>query len=101
MVARRDFLKISDRFAAGAAAAMLVGCSDRNPGARSKRMREATAPVTLFLCGDVMTGRAIDQILPHPSDPRLHEPHVNDAREYLALAVRASGAIPHPASFEV
>jgi hypothetical protein len=101
MVARRDFLKISGRFAAGAAAAMLVGCSDRNPGARSKRMRAARAPVTLFLCGDVMTGRAIDQILPHPSDPRLHEPYVNDAREYLALAERASGAIPHTASFEV
>jgi poly-gamma-glutamate capsule biosynthesis protein CapA/YwtB (metallophosphatase superfamily) len=22
--------------------------------------------VTVFLCGDVMTGRAIDQVLPHP-----------------------------------
>jgi poly-gamma-glutamate capsule biosynthesis protein CapA/YwtB (metallophosphatase superfamily) len=100
MVARRDFLKISGRFAAGAAAAMLVGCSDRNPAARSKRMHEATAPVTLFLCGDVMAGRAIDQILSHPSDPRLHEPYVNDAREYLALAERASGAIPRPAPFD-
>ena len=26
-------------------------------------------PVSLFLCGDVMLGRAIDQILPHPSAP--------------------------------
>jgi len=24
--------------------------------------------LTLFLCGDVMTGRGIDQVLPHPSD---------------------------------
>ena len=30
-------------------------------------------PVTLFLCGDVMTGRGIDQVLPHPSDPRIYE----------------------------
>lgn len=37
----------------------------------------------LFLCGDVMTGRGIDQALPHPCDPRLHEPVVRDAREYL------------------
>jgi hypothetical protein len=29
--------------------------------------------ITLFLCGDVMPGRGIDQILPHPGDPRLHE----------------------------
>ena len=24
---------------------------------------------TLFLAGDVMTGRGIDQVLPHPADP--------------------------------
>lgn len=29
--------------------------------------------VTVFLCGDVMTGRGIDQILPHPSDPRIQK----------------------------
>ena len=29
--------------------------------------------LTLFLGGDVMTGRGIDQVLPHPSDPRLVE----------------------------
>jgi poly-gamma-glutamate capsule biosynthesis protein CapA/YwtB (metallophosphatase superfamily) len=28
--------------------------------------------ITLFLCGDVMLGRGIDQILPRPGDPRLH-----------------------------
>lgn len=25
--------------------------------------------LTLFLCGDVMTGRGIDQVLSHPGDP--------------------------------
>ena len=34
--------------------------------------------ITLFLCGDVMTGRGIDQVLPHPGDPRLHEPYVGE-----------------------
>jgi poly-gamma-glutamate synthesis protein (capsule biosynthesis protein) len=63
-------------------------------------MRKARVPVTLFLCGDMMTGRALDQILPHPSDPGLHEPYVSDAREYLALAEEASGAIARPASFD-
>ena len=33
---------------------------------------EPSAPITLFLCGDVMTGRGIDQVLPHPGRPRLH-----------------------------
>ena len=55
--------------------------------------------LSLFLCGDVMTGRAIDQILPHPSKPELHEKYMRDARGYLALAHEASGDIPHPVSF--
>jgi poly-gamma-glutamate synthesis protein (capsule biosynthesis protein) len=54
---------------------------------------------TLFLCGDVMTGRGIDQVLPHPSDPRLHEGYVRSAREYVTLAERESGPIPRPADF--
>jgi poly-gamma-glutamate synthesis protein (capsule biosynthesis protein) len=29
--------------------------------------------LTLFLCGDVMTGRGVDQVLPHPGDPELRE----------------------------
>lgn len=59
----------------------------------------AAGRVRLFLAGDVMTGRAVDQILPHPSDPRLREPFMNSAIGYLRLAERASGPIPRPASF--
>lgn len=52
---------------------------------------------TLFLCGDVMTGRGIDQILWHPSLPEIYEPYVRDARDYVDLAEQASGPIPRPA----
>ena len=52
----------------------------------------------LFLCGDVMTGRGIDQALPHPVSPVLNEPYVCDAREYVALAERANGPIARPLS---
>jgi poly-gamma-glutamate synthesis protein (capsule biosynthesis protein) len=52
--------------------------------------------VTLFLCGDVMTGRGVDQILMCPSAPELHESYVKDARDYVTLAERASGSIPRP-----
>ncbi len=55
--------------------------------------------ITLFLCGDVMTGRGIDQVLPHPSDPTLHEPQVNSALGYVRLAEQANGPIPRPAVF--
>jgi len=49
--------------------------------------------VKLFLCGDVMTGRGIDQILPHASAPDLYEPYVSSACEYVELAERAHGRI--------
>jgi poly-gamma-glutamate synthesis protein (capsule biosynthesis protein) len=54
----------------------------------------------LFLCGDVMTGRGIDQALPHPVKPVLYEPYVRDAREYVDLAEKANGPIPRPLSFD-
>jgi poly-gamma-glutamate synthesis protein (capsule biosynthesis protein) len=54
----------------------------------------------LFLCGDVMTGRGIDQALPHPVNPVLYEPHVRDAREYVQLAEKAHGPVPRLLSFD-
>ena len=50
----------------------------------------------LFLCGDVMTGRGIDQVLPHPGDPKLYEPWVEVPHSYVELAERAHGPIPKP-----
>jgi poly-gamma-glutamate synthesis protein (capsule biosynthesis protein) len=55
--------------------------------------------VTLFVCGDVMTGRGIDQILPHPCSPELFEPYVGSALDYVALAERANGQIRRPVDF--
>ncbi|BBX98414.1 CapA family protein [Mycobacterium lacus] len=52
--------------------------------------------VTVLLGGDVMLGRGVDQILPHPGDPELREPYVRDAREYVRLAEEANGPIPRP-----
>lgn len=52
--------------------------------------------LSLFLCGDVMTGRGIDQILPHPSKPAIFEPYLRDARGYVLLAERQSGIIEKP-----
>jgi poly-gamma-glutamate synthesis protein (capsule biosynthesis protein) len=55
--------------------------------------------LTLFLCGDVMTGRGIDQVLPHPGDPRIHEAGTGSAELYVRLAERAHGPIPRPVDF--
>lgn len=60
----------------------------------------AMQPVTLFLCGDVMTGRGIDQILPKPSAPVLYEPYIKSATDYVRIAERASGRIPQPVNFD-
>ena len=57
------------------------------------------SPLTLFLCGDVMTGRGVDQVLPHPGDPRIHEPTVRSAEMYVRLAESTNGPIPYPVDF--
>ncbi len=55
--------------------------------------------ITLFLCGDVMTGRGIDQILPFPSDPQIHESYMKTAIGYVKLAERVVGPLPRKVSF--
>lgn len=48
----------------------------------------------LLLCGDVMTGRGIDQILAHPADPVLYETWAKSALRYVELAEQRNGPIP-------
>lgn len=55
--------------------------------------------ITIFLCGDVMTGRGIDQILPYPSDPGLYEENLTSALDYVALAEERVGSISRPVGF--
>ncbi|NVB76796.1 MAG: CapA family protein [Kofleriaceae bacterium] len=50
--------------------------------------------LSMFLCGDVMLGRGVDQILAQPCEPTLHESYMDDARDYVALAEQESGEIP-------
>ena len=71
--------------------------SSEKRGEKNSPMKNKVA--TLFLCGDVMTGRSIDQILPHPVDPQLFEEYVCDAREYVTLAERKNGAIEKPVDY--
>jgi len=70
--------------------------------AQSRVSKRNTKPklLTLFLAGDVMTGRGIDQILAHSSAPQLFEPIVRSALEYVALAEAVAGPIPRRAAFD-
>ena len=56
------------------------------PIASRQPAHAAGSGVTLFLCGDVMTGRGIDQILARPSKPHLHEQYVRSALDYVNIA---------------
>jgi poly-gamma-glutamate synthesis protein (capsule biosynthesis protein) len=67
---------------------MSIGNSNSQPGVR------------LFLSGDIMTGRGIDQILPHPGDPRLYEPYIRSAIGYIDLAEQTTGRFHHPVDFD-
>lgn len=55
--------------------------------------------ILLFLCGDVMTGRGIDQILTHSCAPQVYEPLVKDAREYIFYAEEVNGPISYPVDY--
>lgn len=59
-------------------------------------MSSLPGQVTLFLAGDVMTGRGIDQILGHPGRPELRESYIKDATQYVELAERAHGSVSKP-----
>ena len=50
--------------------------------------------VRLFLCGDVMCGRGIDQVLAHPCSPEIYEDYMRSAEGYVLLAEQANGPIP-------
>ncbi|MFD7630481.1 CapA family protein [Streptomyces sp. NPDC059851] len=54
----------------------------------------AADAVSVFLCGDVMLGRGVDQVLPCPGDPELREGWVRDARDYVSLAEAVNGPLP-------
>jgi poly-gamma-glutamate synthesis protein (capsule biosynthesis protein) len=56
--------------------------------------------LTLFVCGDVMTGRGVDQILPHPGPPELFETYIESALAYVELAANVSGPIARPVPFD-
>jgi poly-gamma-glutamate synthesis protein (capsule biosynthesis protein) len=69
--------------------------SRQQPAQRS----ETSMLITIFLAGDVMTGRGIDQILPHPSEPLIYEPYMKSAGGYVELAELAYGPLPKPVDF--
>lgn len=60
----------------------------------------SSGAVKLLLCGDVMTGRGVDQIMPHPLDPGLHEGFVASALDYVRLAEAENGPIPRAVGFD-
>ena len=60
--------------------------------------QDPTRSIMLFLAGDVMLGRGIDQILLHPGDPVIHESCCKNARKYVRFAEQKNGPIPAPVS---
>lgn len=59
--------------------------------------RATKGVIRVSLCGDVMIGRGIDQILPHPCPPLLHEAYARSALDYVDLAERRIGPLPRAA----
>lgn len=94
-LSRRKFLRV----ASGAAA---VAAAGHNPLTLTTRAAASATSrgVRLFLASDVMTGRAIDQILPNPLPSAIAERGAKSARGYIELAERANGPIPPRVGFD-
>jgi poly-gamma-glutamate synthesis protein (capsule biosynthesis protein) len=95
---RREFLKVLRRGLLLAVVGNVIG-SVKVAGQANVRNVTGQQHLTLFLCGDVMTGRGVDQILPSPGKPELHETFVKSATEYVRLAERENGPIPKPVDY--
>ncbi|GEL72996.1 CapA family protein [Myxococcus virescens] len=78
---------------------MIPDTPDRERSANGSAPSATGKVLTLLLCGDVMTGRGIDQVLPHPAPPGLHEDYLKDARDYVRLAEERNGPIRTPVGF--
>ena len=100
-LSRRRFIQYA-LLATGSLSWSSANAGDRQPPP-SSIVKNRTTPdrsenedIRLFLCGDVMTGRGIDQIQRHRVDPVLYEPWITDAREYIALAESVNGPVKRP-----
>lgn len=101
---RRDFLKLAGITSVALGMTKTRPTTDRNEmisgqSFSSQASSRDTQTITLFLCGDVMTGRGIDQVLPYPSNPQIYEPYLTSARGYVKLAEEVNGPIPKPVDF--
>jgi poly-gamma-glutamate capsule biosynthesis protein CapA/YwtB (metallophosphatase superfamily) len=102
---RRDFLKLAGITAAALSMTkMRPAEGDMNKMSSEQSLSSQAASggsqtVTLFLSGDVMTGRGIDQVLPHPGNPQLYEPYMTSAKGYVRLAEETNGPIRKPVDF--
>ncbi|UCH40718.1 MAG: hypothetical protein JSU67_03210 [Gammaproteobacteria bacterium] len=75
---------------------LLLFVAAASPAVAYAANMSSSPSITLFMAGDIMTGRGIDQVLPHPGDPRLHESYVRHAGRYVGLAEAANGPIQKP-----
>jgi len=101
---RRDFLKLAGITAVALSMTKTRPAGDMNEmipdqSLSSQAAFRDTQTITLFLCGDVMTGRGIDQILPYPVHPKIYEPYMTSAKGYVKLAEEVNGPIPKPVGF--
>lgn len=94
-------MRLATAATVGVVAAQKIGRAESRREETDQRETAARPdPLKLFLCGDVMTGRGLDQIMPHPSSPQLFEPYVTSALEYVRLAELINGPIRRPVEYD-
>ncbi|MGR8952829.1 MAG: CapA family protein [Gammaproteobacteria bacterium] len=102
---RRDFLKLAGLTTAALGMTNALSAAEKKDTMPDQDLSSHTTShhdrtITLFLCGDVMTGRGIDQVLPYPVQPRIYESYMTSAKGYVKIAEDLNGPIPQPVDFD-
>jgi poly-gamma-glutamate synthesis protein (capsule biosynthesis protein) len=95
---RRDFIQSVGQWLL-TLSGLELGCAEAGIKTAVAAPSGSEGSVTLFLCGDVMTGRGIDQILPNRGDPHIHESYMKSALGYVEIAQEVNGPVPGNADF--
>lgn len=76
-----------------------LGVNMQKPDSNNNSIDDNISTLSLFLAGDVMSGRGIDQVLPHSVIPRIYERYTESAERYVQLAELENDSIPEEVSY--
>ena len=101
MMTRRKLFKLFGGSICGTLLSRTLMATQQTPSRSvAGQSKDHSNGLTLFLCGDVMTGRGIDQLLPNPGSPVIYESYLRNAKDYIRLVSGVNNPIVTPVGYD-